>query len=68
MVRSNITQRTNGTYTVNLSLSDDVDNIMSLDLMVAKEDMAKQLSDHFHALSLIHIYAAALYTKYWIPI
>ncbi len=49
LVRSNITQRTNGTYTVNLSLSDDVDNIMSLDLMVAKEDMAKQLSDHFHA-------------------
>ena len=49
LVRSNVTKRPNGTYTVTLSLSDEVDNIMSLDLMVAKEDMAKQLSDHFHA-------------------
>ena len=47
LVRSNITKRPNDTYTVTLSLSDDVDNIMSLDLMVADEKMAQQLSNHF---------------------
>lgn len=66
LIRSNVTKRPNGTYTVNLSLSDDVDNIMSLDLMVAKEDMAKQLSDHFqtHAEEIYNTILDALLKKY----
>lgn len=48
-VRSAVAQRPNGTYTVTLSLSDDVDNVMTLDLMVAQEKAAKQLAEHFDA-------------------
>lgn len=47
LVKSNVAARPNGTYTVSLSLSDDVDNIMSLNLMVAKQEMAGQLAEHF---------------------
>ena len=66
LVRSNITERPNGTYTVTLSLSDDVDNIMALDLMVAKEDMARQLSEHFnaHAEDIYNAILDALLKKY----
>lgn len=46
-VRSSVRPRPNGTYTVTLSLNDDVDNVMTLDLMVAQEDIAKQLAEHF---------------------
>ena len=66
MVRANYSQRPNGTYTVTLSLSDDVDNVMTLELMVAKEDMARQLSAHFqsHAEDIYNTILDALLKKY----
>ena len=39
--------RGNGTYTVELSLSDDVDNVMRLQLMVATQEMADDLARRF---------------------
>ena len=66
MVRANYSQRPNGTYTVTLSLSDDVDNVMTLELMVAKEDMARQLSAQFqsHAEDIYNTILDALLKKY----
>ena len=46
-VRSRIVPRENGTYTVELRFSDDVDQLMHLELMAATEDMAKDLTDRF---------------------
>lgn len=46
-VFSSVDKRENGTYTVTLSLSDDLDNIMKLELMVASEEMAQDLVDRF---------------------
>ena len=46
-VRAKVTQRENGTYTVELSLSDDVDNLMHFELMVATEAMANDLASRF---------------------
>lgn len=46
-VQSSVTERENGTYTVKLSLRDDVDSVMELQLMVATEEMAKDLSQRF---------------------
>jgi hypothetical protein len=46
-VRSTVDRRENGTYTVHLSLSDDVDSVMKLELMTASEEMAKDLCDRF---------------------
>ena len=46
-VRSRIVPRENGTYTVRLSLDDDVGSVMDLKLMVVREDMAKVLSERF---------------------
>ncbi len=40
-------RRENGTYTVELSLNDDVDNVMQLNLMVANEEIAKDLKHRF---------------------
>lgn len=40
-------RRENGTYTVELSLNDDVDNLMQLQLMVANEEIAKDLKRRF---------------------
>ena len=66
LVRSAVNQRPNGTYTVTLSLSDDVDNVMTLDLMVAKEEMAEQLAEHFqaHAEEIYNNILDALLQKY----
>ena len=66
LVRSGINKRPNGTYTVTLSLSDDVDNIMTLDLMVAKEELAQQLSGHFqtHAEEIYNNILDALLKQY----
>lgn len=47
MVKATVSPRPNGTYTLALSLSDDVDNIMKLELMVAQEDMAQELKKRF---------------------
>lgn len=46
-VRAAVTPRENGTYTVELSLSDDVDNVMKLRLMVATREMAEDLAERF---------------------
>ena len=46
-VQGKIIPRDNGTYTVDLSLSDDVDNVLHLQLLTATEDMAKDLTDRF---------------------
>lgn len=46
-VRGRVTPRDNGTYTVELALSDDVDSLLRLELMVASEAMAKDLTERF---------------------
>lgn len=46
-VQGKVLPRENGTYTVELSLSDDVDNVMKLQLMVATEEMAQDLVNRF---------------------
>lgn len=46
-VQSHVVPRDNGTFTVQLSLHDDVDSVMELELMVASEDMAKDLAARF---------------------
>ena len=46
-VKGRYHRRENGTYTVELSLNDDVDNLMQLQLMVANEEIAKDLKRRF---------------------
>lgn len=46
-VKARYIKRENGTYTVTLALNDDVDNVFSLDLMVATEEMARELTARF---------------------
>lgn len=46
-VQSSVTPRNNGTFTVQLSLRDDVDSVMDLELMVATEEMARDLAERF---------------------
>ena len=46
-VKASWEQRPNGTYTVRLSLDDDVGNVMDLKLMAVREDMAKILAARF---------------------
>ena len=46
-VRATTTRRPNGTFTVNLSLDDDMGSVMDLRLMVPREDMAKLLAERF---------------------
>ena len=46
-VKARTVKRDNGTYTVSLSLSDDMGSVMDLDLMVIREDMARQLEKRF---------------------
>lgn len=46
-VQGHVVERENGTYTVQLRLRDDVDSVMELDLMVATEEMAKDLAERF---------------------
>jgi hypothetical protein len=46
-VRASYEKRANGTYTVNLSLDDDMGSIMDLNLMAVREDMAAMLADRF---------------------
>ncbi|MCI2056889.1 MAG: DUF4364 family protein [Oscillibacter sp.] len=47
-VRASFSRRDNGTYSVNLSLDDDMGSVMDLNLMVPREDMARMLEDRFH--------------------
>ncbi|MBP3654652.1 MAG: DUF4364 family protein, partial [Oscillospiraceae bacterium] len=46
-VQSRVSPRDNGTFTVELLLRDDVDSVMSLELMVATEEMARDLAERF---------------------
>ncbi len=46
-VRASCEKRPNGTYTVRLSLNDDMGSLMDLKLMVVREDMADLLMERF---------------------
>ncbi|WP_369284174.1 DUF4364 family protein [Oscillibacter sp. GMB15532] len=46
-VQATSVQRPNGTWTVNLSLSDDMGSIMDMELMMVREDMAKAVEKRF---------------------
>ena len=46
-VRASCERRPNGTYTVRLSLNDDMGSLMDLKLMVVREDMANILAERF---------------------
>lgn len=46
-IQGKVIPRENGTFTVELSLHDDVDNVMRLQLMVATEEMANDLVSRF---------------------
>lgn len=46
-VRAQVTPRENGTYTVTLHFSDDVDALLHLELMAATRDLAQGLADRF---------------------
>ena len=47
-IRSEITPRPNGTYTVSLAFCDEQDSpLLKMELMVPKEVMAKDLADRF---------------------
>ena len=46
-VKASTAKRPNGTYTVRLSLSDDMGSVMDLSLMVVREDMAAMLASRF---------------------
>ena len=48
-VKGRYHRRDNGTYTVELSLNDDVDNLMHLQIMVANEEIAKELKRRFES-------------------
>ena len=47
LVTASTTPREKGGYTLTLSLSDELDNVMHLELLVTKEDMAKELEKRF---------------------
>lgn len=46
-VRTSCEKRPNGTFTVRLSLNDDMGSLIDLKLMVVREDMARLLADRF---------------------
>lgn len=46
-VKASTEKRANGTYTVRLSLDDDMGSVMDLKLMVVRPDMAKALEERF---------------------
>ena len=62
-VQSHVTERKNGTFTVTLALRDDVDSLMQLELMVATEEMAKDLAERFRK-DPEHLYARVLEALY----
>lgn len=46
-VKADISRRVNGTYTVALSLADDMGSVMDLQLAIPREDMASMLAKRF---------------------
>ena len=49
LVRSQIQPRDQGGYTVTLSLSDELDDLMNLQLLVTRQDMALEIQKRFRA-------------------
>ena len=49
LVRSQIQPREEGGYTVTLSLSDELDDLMNLQLLVTRQDMALEIQKRFRA-------------------
>lgn len=49
LVGARIDERENGGYAVTLTLSDELDELMNLRLLVTREDMAKELEKRFQA-------------------
>lgn len=49
LVQARVQQRAEGGCTVSLSLSDELDNLMKLELLVTREDMARTIEKHFKA-------------------
>lgn len=47
LVRAHVTERDNGTCTASLSFSDDVANLMTLELMMPKKEQAEELCRRF---------------------
>ena len=47
LVTASTAPREKGGYTVTLSLSDELDNVMRLELLVTKEEMARELEKRF---------------------
>lgn len=47
LIGAHIEQRDKGGYTVTLSLSDELDSLMKMELLITREDMAKQLRRKF---------------------
>lgn len=46
-VKAEISKRENGTYTVSLSLADDMGSVMELQLAIPREDMASMLAERY---------------------
>ena len=46
-VKASIKQRSNGTYTVHMSLDDDMGNILDLEVMAVREEMARLMAERF---------------------
>ena len=46
-VKTSVDQRSNGTFTVRMSLDDDMGNVMDLQMMAVRQDIAKLLADRF---------------------
>jgi hypothetical protein len=47
LVGAEITEREKGGYTVKLSLSDEKDNLMRLELLITRQDMAQDIQERF---------------------
>ena len=46
-VKTSVDQRSNGTFTVRMSLDDDMGNVMDLQMMAVRQDIAKLLAERF---------------------
>ena len=49
LVQAQVQERPEGGYTVTLALSDELDNLMKLELLVTREDMAQTIQKNFKA-------------------
>jgi len=63
LISTSTTQRSSGAYTVTLSLSDELENVMHLELLVTKENMAKDLEARFKK-DAEHLYSKIISVLY----